>query len=102
MPQNPKTPSFYSEYSIEKYLEMVSTALKSWIAYDSTTQFPLENIPFGVFTNPKTNKPAGCTRIGDTVIDLCELEHERLFDGPLFSVTKHHFFCEDTLNKFAS
>jgi fumarylacetoacetase len=33
---------------------------------------------------------------------LAELEHERLFDGPLLSVTKDHFFCESTLNTFAS
>jgi fumarylacetoacetase len=81
---------------------MVSTTLKSWISYTANTQFPLENIPFGIFQNPRTNKAVGCTRIGDYIIDLCELEHERLFDGPLFSVTKDHFFCESTLNRFAS
>ena len=81
---------------------MVSSALKSWIPYTAETQFPLENIPFGVFTNPKTNKSVGCTRIGDTIIDLEQLEHERLFDGPLFSVTKDHYFCNDTLNAFAA
>jgi fumarylacetoacetase len=71
---------------------MEASALKSWIPYNSTTQFPLENIPFGIFVNPVTKKPVGCTRIGDTIIDLRELETERLFDGPLFSVTKDHYF----------
>ena len=81
---------------------MVSSApLKSWISYEADTQFPLENIPFGIFVNPKTNKPVGCTRIGDMIIDLNELEHERCFDGPLFSVTKDHYFCQETLNNFA-
>jgi len=81
---------------------MVSTAaLKSWIPYAADTQFPLENIPFGIFVNPKTNKAVGCTRIGDKIVDLEQLEHERLFSGPLFSVTKDHYFCNDTLNKFA-
>lgn len=79
-----------------------SGALKSWIPYDSKSQFPLENIPFGVFVNPKTHKARCCTRIGDMVVDLAELEHSRLFDGPLFSVANDHYFCEDTLNKFAS
>ena len=73
---------------------------KSWIAYDADSHFPLENIPFGVFVNPKTGKPSCCTRVGDTIIDLAVLEHERLFDGPIFSVMDHHVFCEPTLNKF--
>ena len=51
--------------------------------------------------NPKTKKPTCCTRIGDSIIDLCVLEHERLLaDGPLFKVMPHHVFCEPTLNKF--
>jgi fumarylacetoacetase len=79
-----------------------SAALKSWIPYDAKSQFPLENIPFGVFVNPKTQKARCCTRIGDTIIDLSELEHARLFDGPLFTVANDHYFCEDTLNKFAA
>ena len=79
-----------------------SAALKSWIPYDAKSQFPLENIPFGVFVNPKTQKARCCTRIGDTIVDLAELEHARLFDGPLFTVANDHYFCEDTLNKFAA
>jgi len=79
-----------------------SAALKSWISYNADSQFPLENIPFGIFVNPKTNKPAGCTRIGDMIVDLEQLEHERMFDGPLFSVTKDHYFCQPTLNDFAA
>ena len=74
--------------------------LKSWITYDADDHFPLENIPFGVFVNPTTGKPSCCTRIGGTIIDLAVLEHERLFDGPIFSVMDHHVFCEDTLNEF--
>jgi fumarylacetoacetase len=79
-----------------------SPALKSWIGYDEHTHFPLENIPFGVFTNPKSGHVRCCTRIGDFVIDLSELEHDRVFDGPLFSSLSEHVFCESTLNKFAA
>jgi len=79
-----------------------SAPLKSWIPYEADSQFPLENIPFGIFVNPKTNKAVGCTRIGDMIVDLNELEHERLFNGPLFSVTKDHYFCQETLNSFAA
>ena len=42
-----------------------------------------------------------CTRIGDTVIDLSILEHERLLsEGPVMANVDHHVFCEKTLNKF--
>jgi fumarylacetoacetase len=74
--------------------------MKSWIKYEEGSHFPLENIPFGAFTNPTLNKVHCCTRIGDQVIDLSILEHERLFSGPLFSVLSHHVFCESNLNKF--
>ena len=62
--------------------------------------FPLENIPFGVFHNKNENRDHCCTRIGAKIISLAVLEHERLFNGPLFSVLDHHVFCESTLNKF--
>lgn len=77
-----------------------ASTLKSSIAYDATNEFPLENIPFGVFIHPALNKGHCATRIGDKVIDLNVLEHERLFDGPLFSKLDHHVFCKDTLNDF--
>lgn len=48
--------------------------MKSWISYDANNCFPLENIPFGAFMNPTTQKVNCCTRIGDFVIDLANLE----------------------------
>ena len=39
--------------------------LRSWIQYDENCEFPLENIPFGAFVNPRTNEVHCCTRIGD-------------------------------------
>ena len=45
---------------------------KSWIAYDADSHFPLENIPFGVFVNPKTGKPSCCTRVGGVMHTLLE------------------------------
>ena len=75
-------------------------AMKSWIEYDSDCHFPLENIPFGAFLNPVEKEVRCCTRIGDKVIDLSKLEHDRLFDGPIFTNMDHHVFCEGNLNKF--
>ena len=48
-------------------------AKKSFIEYSSEHHFPLENIPFGVFENPKSKEAHCCSRIGDFVIDLAVL-----------------------------
>lgn len=78
-----------------------SGPLRSWIASAADSEFPLENIPFGAFMNPRLNQVHCCTRIGDTVIDLSILEHERLLsEGPVMQNVDHHVMCEPTLNKF--
>ncbi|MDV7144223.1 fumarylacetoacetase [Tropicimonas sp. TH_r6] len=47
------------------------TLLKSWIetANDPESPFPLNNLPFGVFSH-KGSAPCCCTAIGDKVLDL--------------------------------
>lgn len=56
----------------------------SWIPYDAaTTDFPIQNIPFGVFSTASEPAPRCATRIGDTVVDLSKLAH--LFTGPALS-----------------
>ena len=45
---------------------------ESWIYYDGKSDFPIQNIPFGVFKN--TNEIHIGTIIGNTVISLTELE----------------------------
>lgn len=48
------------------------THLNSWITVPENSDFPIQNIPFGIIkTNDKT--PRVATRIGDTVIDLLAL-----------------------------
>ena len=77
------------------------TTLKSWIDYDADCEFPIQNIPFGAFLNPRVNEVHCCTRIGDKVIDLAVLEHERLLsEGAIMENIPIHVFCEPTLNKF--
>jgi len=76
----------------------MQAAQKSWIAYDANSQFPLENIPFGVYhAGAQTNC---CTRIGDTIVDLAALFP--WFKGPLFSALKSNIFEGQNLNQFAS
>ncbi len=64
----------------------------------SDSEFPLQNLPYGVFTRPDEETPRVGTRLGDTVVDLKVLEHAGLFrDTPLGET---HVFCKRSLNKF--
>ena len=56
-----------------------NTERKSWINYDNNCDFPIQNIPFGVFkTNQKDYHIA--TIIGETVISIKNLEKEGYFN----------------------
>ena len=44
-------------------------SLRSWISVPEGSDFPIQNLPFGVFTTSGSTTRVG-TRIGDTVIDL--------------------------------
>ena len=44
-------------------------SLRSWISVPEGSDFPIQNLPFGVFTKSGSTACVG-TRIGDTVIDL--------------------------------
>jgi fumarylacetoacetase len=65
----------------------------------NSTHFPLENLPFGTFINPKTKDIHCATRIGDKVIDLAVLEKHKLLDGPLLREHKE-VFNQKYLNTF--
>jgi len=54
--------------------------LKSWLHVPEGSDFPVQNIPFGVFRTSEI-EPAIATRIGDTVIDLSVLAEAGYFDG---------------------
>jgi len=57
----------------KKVLNMQITAnnpnRKSWIEYDKNSDFPIQNIPFGIFSTQNSKKTIG-TRMGDFVIDI--------------------------------
>jgi fumarylacetoacetase len=44
--------------------------LRSWIPVNTDSDFPIQNLPFGIFKPKKTGKPRAGTIIGSTVIDL--------------------------------
>lgn len=65
----------------------------SLINVPENSEFPLENIPFGVFNPINSVDLARCgTRIGDWVVDLREMENHGLFNGELFSKLEKKVF----------
>jgi fumarylacetoacetase len=56
-----------------------SAQLRSWIDTPPDSDFPIQNIPFGIFSaNGRGKRP--CTRIGNTVIDLQVLAEAELLN----------------------
>jgi fumarylacetoacetase len=71
---------------------------KTWIKILENNDFPIQNIPFGVFLTRDDIITIG-TRIGDTAIDLGAMHQLGYFDGiPLTD----DIFLQDTLNDFIS
>ena len=69
---------------------------KSWIPVPSGSDFPIQNLPFGVFI-PEDDIITTGTRIGDTAIDLSVLQQLGYFDG---IDLPDDVFLQDTLNDF--
>lgn len=72
--------------------------LKSWLKVSSDSDFPIQNIPFGVFLTKEHVVTIG-TRIGDYAIDLGALQQLNYFEG--IELTDD-MFMQDTLNDFIS
>ena len=47
-------------------------ALSSWIKVEQNSDFPIQNLPFGIYSD-KTTKHHLCSAIGNYAIDLYEL-----------------------------
>ena len=71
---------------------------KSWLTVPDNSDFPIQNIPFGVFLTKEDVITIG-TRIGDYAIDLGALQQLNYFEG--IDLTDD-MFMQDTLNDFIS
>ena len=69
---------------------------KSWIEVAQDSDFPIQNIPFGVFKKPDNNTCVG-TRIGNTTIDLNALQSLNYFEEITLD---DNIFNQETLNTF--
>ncbi|AXG74352.1 fumarylacetoacetase [Flavobacterium arcticum] len=71
---------------------------KSWLEVPKNSDFPIQNIPFGVFITKDDVVTIG-TRIGNYAIDLGALQQLNYFEG--IELTDD-MFMQDTLNDFIS
>ncbi len=75
-----------------------NTDRTSWIEVPEGSDFPIQNIPFGVFITKDDVITIG-TRIGDCAIDMGALQQLNYFEG--IELTDD-MFMQDTLNDFIS
>ncbi|UJR13364.1 hypothetical protein I4U23_000381 [Adineta vaga] len=71
----------------------------SFIEVSADSHFPLQNLPYGIFSTKDKSKPRIGVAIGTKILDLSSIKH--LFDGSQMK-DKQNVFDETTLNKFMS
>jgi fumarylacetoacetase len=67
----------------------METSTRSFISYPADSDFPIQNLPYGVFyrNSDQAKTPAVGVAIGDQVLDLTVIAKAGLFDG---SALKDH------------
>lgn len=73
-----------------------NNTIKSWIAVNASSDFPIQNIPFGI-AKTKNGQPFVASIIGDTVINLAELNKNNFFSAIKIN---NEIFNTNTLNNF--
>ncbi|KHN80936.1 Fumarylacetoacetase [Toxocara canis] len=69
----------------------------SFIDIASDSDFPIQNLPYGVFSTEANPKKRIGVAIGEYILDLSLVKH--FFTGPNLSINQH-VFEQDSLNKF--
>ncbi|XP_787535.4 fumarylacetoacetase [Strongylocentrotus purpuratus] len=70
---------------------------KSFIEYGPECNFPIQNLPYGVFSTASNSKQRIGVAIGAVILDLSQIKD--LFNGAILSEC-NDVFTEETLNKF--
>ncbi len=78
-------------------IEANNPDLTSWINVPENSDFPIQNIPFGII-KPEGKEPRPATRIGDTIIDLSALTDFGFFDD--LEINNYGVFYAPVLNDF--
>lgn len=68
--------------------------MNSIINVDPESDFPIQNLPYGIFSTKENHNPRVGTRLGDFVVDLAQLDDQNLFGK------QYGFFADSTLNRF--
>ena len=74
-------------------------SLKSWVEVPANSDFPIQNLPFGIFSTDGKNTRVGVA-IGEHVLDLSVLAEESFFDE--VAIEDLSVFYEEVLNPFIS
>ncbi len=72
--------------------------LKSWLVVNNDSDFPIQNIPFGIFKPKNRTTPRAGTRIGNFVIDLSAIAEKGYLHEE--GVTNPAVFNQPVLNDF--
>jgi fumarylacetoacetase len=72
-----------------------NTSLNSWIEVNEGSDFPIQNLPFGIISSDKKSKRVA-SRIGNSVIDLQALSDLGYFEG----LETKGLFNQENLNAF--
>lgn len=64
------------------------------IQVDLNSDFPIQNLPYGIFSTKENPTPRVGTRLGDVVIDLAMLDAGNAFGK------RYGFFADSSLNRF--
>ncbi|MCI0394755.1 MAG: fumarylacetoacetase [Chloroflexi bacterium] len=72
--------------------------LRSFVEVRPESHFPIQNLPFGIFTPKVGGRARAGVAIGEMVLDLAVLEAQGFFDGP--QLRSQHVFSQPALNAF--
>ena len=81
-------------------------ALKSWISVNASSDFPIQNLPFGIFSRKNSQDPTSShggekragVAIGESIVDLSELFAHKLLND--CGLPEQNVFLQPTLNGF--
>eukprot|EP00121_Abeoforma_whisleri_P016695 Awhi_evm1s15308 len=71
----------------------------SFVSYSADCEFPIQNLPYGIFSTSDNATQRIGVAIGDKVLDLSAISH--LFNGPEMA-SRQSVLTESTLNTFMS
>ena len=75
---------------------MSENNIKSFLKVDENSDFPIQNLPYGIFSEKGKNNPRVGVAIGDQILDLSILEKE----GLLPTNSDANVFNQKYLNNF--